>query len=71
MATKNRKKHEQLIVVEDPGVKCPHCGERYDHAVKNANYMKTGRARMWCNACNHPFITQKQKTAFDTARFKA
>ena len=52
-----RKKHEANKVTVDPGVKCPHCGEKYGHKIKNT--YPNGRKRRICSSCLKPFVSMK------------
>ena len=48
------KAPEQNIVVPNPGVKCPHCQERYGHHITNT--YPNGKRRRLCAGCGRPFV---------------
>jgi DNA-directed RNA polymerase subunit RPC12/RpoP len=41
----------------DPGVPCPHCGERYGHTVSRT--YNQGQRRMKCASCGKPFPARR------------
>ena len=45
-------------VVQDPGIKCVHCDERYGHKVTNT--YPNGRKRRICGGCGKPFVSVRQ-----------
>ena len=51
-----RKQTEQNIVVKGEGVKCPHCGNRFNSFVKNT--YPNGRRRRLCG-CGHSFVEER------------
>jgi len=44
-------------IVQDPGVRCVHCGHRFDHKVTHT--YTNGRRRVHCGGCGKPFITAR------------
>jgi len=56
-AKKKKRQYTQAPMVHDVGLKCPHCGECYNH--KKAHKYKNGRQRMICSSCGKPFVKWK------------
>ena len=54
---KTKRNYTQAPVVTDPGLPCPHCGERYGHTV--ANTYKGGNRRMTCSGCKGHFPAKR------------
>lgn len=53
-------KYKPLIAVEDPGIPCHACGNRYGHTVQNSNYNGTGNRRMKCGSCSRIFMAYRK-----------
>jgi transposase-like protein len=47
-----------LKVVQDQGLKCPHCGELYNH--RHCNIYPNGNQRCICGSCGKPFMRVKK-----------
>lgn len=57
--TTTRKRPEPNPQVLDPGIPCPHCGERYNHKVSHT--YENGNRRRICGKCGGPFITLRSR----------
>ena len=55
---KQKRKYTHLKVVQDQGLKCPHCGELYNH--RHCNIYPNGNQRCICGSCGLPFMRIKK-----------
>lgn len=62
---KRKQRREANIVVMNPGVKCPHCGERHNHRITNT--YPNGRRRRMCSNCGRPFIDMEATSFIDSS----
>jgi hypothetical protein len=58
---KPKRQYIQAPVVNDVGLPCPHCGERYNHRVTVIH--PNGVRRMMCQKCNKPFPAKRLQEA--------
>ena len=47
------------VIVPDHGLKCPHCGHKYDHEKRNK--YPNGRQRYLCGKCHKPFLGKREE----------
>ena len=56
---KPKRRYIQNVVVIDHGVKCPHCGNKYDHEKKQK--YPNNMQRYICRQCHMPFIRKTEE----------
>ena len=56
-AAKEKRQYTPLKVVNDPGVRCNHCGHAYGH--KRAHKYPNGNQRYLCGGCGKPFVVRR------------
>jgi hypothetical protein len=52
-------------IVQDTGVRCVHCGHRFDHRVTHT--YPNDRRRVLCGGCRRPFITARTMAAVQSS----
>lgn len=56
-SSRSKRRYTQAPVAVDPGVGCPHCGNRYEHTILNV--YPNGNRRRRCGKCAMPFVTMR------------
>jgi hypothetical protein len=56
-AQKSKRSYVIAPLVIDPGIPCPHCGERFGHHVTNV--FPNGMRRRMCGKCGKPFPSKR------------
>jgi len=65
VASKNevKRSYVQAPRTVDPGIKCPHCGERYGHRITNT--YGNGNRRRICGGCGLPWVSIRVSVRYE------
>jgi len=56
---KQKRQYIINVIVPDHGLRCPHCGHKYDHEKRNK--YPNGRQRYLCGKCHLPFLGKREE----------